>query len=165
MFRKFNVLGPVLLGFCALMMGVIPASAAAQPVPTSLGFVAVSAGGGTSSSSNSSSSTQEKWKPCGAGKPQPDGNAYMPSINIGCRNQGNPIADALFAIIRILSQGVGLVVIASIIWGGITYASSQGDPQNTTKGLNRIKSSLAALLIYVFGYAILNYLIPAGFLK
>jgi hypothetical protein len=92
-------------------------------------------------------------------------NAYTPSIDIGCRGQGNPIADALFGIIRFLSAGVGLVIVGSIIVGGIQYTGSRGDPQSTAMAINRIRSSLFALLIFIFAYAILNYIIPAGFLK
>jgi hypothetical protein len=86
------------------------------------------------------------------------------AIKIGCKGKGNPIADAAFAIIRILSDGVGLVIIGSIVYGGIQYTGSRGDPQSTAMAVNRIRSSLFALLLYIFGYAILNYLIPAGFL-
>lgn len=86
------------------------------------------------------------------------------AIKIGCKGKGNPIADATFAIIRILSDGVGLVVIGSIVYGGIQYTGSRGDPQSTALAVNRIRSSLFALLLYIFGYAILNYIIPAGFL-
>lgn len=92
------------------------------------------------------------------------GEAVGVAIKIGCKGQGNPIADALFAIIRILSNLVGFVIIASIIYGGIQYIGSRGDPQSTALAVNRIRSSLFALLIFIFGYAILNYLIPAGFL-
>jgi hypothetical protein len=99
-------------------------------------------------------------QPCGQ-SPNP---VYTPSINIGCKGVGNPITDATFAIIRVLSDGVGLVVIGSIIVGGIQYTASRGDPQATTHAIGRIRSALVALLIYIFGYAILNYIIPAGFL-
>jgi hypothetical protein len=92
---------------------------------------------------------------CGSGN-----DAYTPAIDIGCRGQGNPIADALFGIIRILSDGVGLVVVASIIVGGIQYSASRGDPQSTAMAINRIRSSLFALLIYIFAYAFLNFLLP-----
>ena len=85
---------------------------------------------------------------------------YTPSIDIGCRGQGNPIMDALFGIIQFLSYGVGLVVVGSIIVGGIQYSASRGDPQATAMAINRIRSSLIALLIYIFGYAFLNYLLP-----
>jgi hypothetical protein len=99
--------------------------------------------------------------PCGS---KASGTQYTPAIDIGCQSKGNAIDDMLFAIIRILSDGVGLVVIGSIIVAGIQYTTSQGNPQNTAKAVARVRSSIIALLIYIFGYAILNYLIPAGFL-
>jgi hypothetical protein len=98
---------------------------------------------------------------CGA----PDQNPYTPAIDIGCRGKGNPIMDALFGIVRFLSDGVGLVVVGSIIVGGIQYSGSRGDPQSTAMAINRIRSSLYALLIYIFAYAILNYLIPGAVLQ
>lgn len=101
---------------------------------------------------------------CGGKVDGQDQSVHL-AINIGCKGEGNPIADMTFAIIRILSDGVGLVVIASIIVAGIQYAASQGNPQNTANAVNRIKSSVLALIIFIFGYAILNYIIPKGFLQ
>lgn len=92
---------------------------------------------------------------CGSGD-----TAYTPVIDIGCRGQGNAIMDSLFGIIRFLSDGVGLVVVGSIIVGGIQYSASRGDPQATALAINRIRSSLIALLIYIFAYAFLNYILP-----
>lgn len=87
------------------------------------------------------------------------------SIAIGCKGKGTPILDLVFAIIRLLSMGVGLVVIGSIIMAGIQYTTSRGDPQATAKALNRVYSTFGALLLFIFAYAILNWLIPAGLLK
>ena len=98
---------------------------------------------------------------CGASDQDP----YTPAIDIGCQGKGNPIMDAIFGIIRFLSAGVGLVVIGSIIVGGIQYSGSRGDPQSTAMAINRIRSSLYALLIYIFAYAMLNYLIPGAVLQ
>ena len=97
---------------------------------------------------------------CGA----PD-QAIQMSIDIGCKHEGNPIMDATFAIIRFLSDGVGLVVVGSIVYAGIQFSSSKGDPQATAKAITRLRSSVIALVIFIFGYAILNYVIPTGFLK
>jgi len=87
------------------------------------------------------------------------------AINIGCQGKGNAIADALFAIIRVLSEGVGLVVVGSIVWAGIQYSTSQGNPQATASAVNRIRASIFALLLYIFGFWLLNYLIPGHFLQ
>jgi hypothetical protein len=98
------------------------------------------------------------------GKP-PQNESVDISFDIGCKQEGNPIADATFAIIRFLSDGVGLVVIGSIIYGGIQYSASRGDPQAAAAAIGRIRSSLIALLIFVFAYAILNYIIPGSVLQ
>jgi hypothetical protein len=98
---------------------------------------------------------------CGGGRGE---SGIKTSIDIGCVGKGNPIADMTFAFIRVLSVGVGLVVVGSIIVAGIQYTTSRGDPKATAAAETRIKSSVVALLIYIFGYAILNYIIPAGFL-
>jgi hypothetical protein len=71
----------------------------------------------------------------------------------------------LFAIIRILSIGVGVVVIGSVIFAGIQYVTSAGDPQNTAKAIERIRNTVIALVLYIFAYALLNWLIPAGLLN
>jgi hypothetical protein len=96
---------------------------------------------------------------CGGGD-----NAVHTSINFGCRGAGNPIADATFAIIRVLSDGVGLVIIASLVYGGIQYSASRGDPQATAMAVARLRSNVLAIIIFIFGYAMLNFIIPAGFL-
>lgn len=119
---------------------------------------APSAGGGTTI--NLSNNQPQKYY-CGDAQ---HGKVYT-SINIGCSHQGNPITDMLFAIIRLLSDGVGIVVIGSIIVAGIQYSASRGDPKATEAALTRIRSSLVALLIFIFAYAMLNYVIPAGFFQ
>jgi hypothetical protein len=106
------------------------------------------------------SSTSVTANSCGG-----PGQAVNTSIDLGCTHQGNPIADLLFAIIRLLSDGVGIMVVASVIVGGIQFSVSRGDPNATAAAIGRIRTSLIALLIYIFAYAILNYVIPGGFLK
>lgn len=95
------------------------------------------------------------------GKPPPT----TISIDIGCSHRGTPLADAIFAIIRVLSTGVGLIVVGSLVVAGIQYTTSKGDPNATAKAIGRIRSTVVALFIYIFGFAILNYVIPAGFFK
>jgi len=97
---------------------------------------------------------------CGSGN-----DAVQVSINFGCKGQGNAVTDASFAIIRVLSAGVGLIVIASIVYAGVQYTTSRGDPNATAKAIGRIRNSLFALLIYIFAAAFLNFVLPAGFFK
>ena len=97
---------------------------------------------------------------CGTGS-----DSVKVSFDIGCSGKGNPILDATFAIIRFLSDGVGLVIIASLVIAGIQYSSSKGDPQASEKAVKRMRSTVVALILFIFAYPLLNYLMPAGFLK
>jgi hypothetical protein len=80
-----------------------------------------------------------------------------------CSAEHSGLVDMMFAIIRFLSAGVGIVVIGSIVFAGIQYTTSRGDPQATAAAIKRIRNTVIALGIYIFAYAILNYLIPQGF--
>jgi hypothetical protein len=100
--------------------------------------------------------------PCGD---KASGTQYTPSIDLGCQGKGNSILDLMFAAIRFLSIGVGLVIVASLVYAGIQYIGSRGDPNANALAVKRINSNVTALLIYIFAFAILNYVIPGQFLK
>lgn len=87
------------------------------------------------------------------------------SVDFGCKGQGNPILDMTFGIIRFLSAGVGIVIVGSMVVAGIQYTSARGDPNASAKAKGRIQSNVIALLIFIFAYAILNYVIPGAVLK
>ncbi|MGH7240779.1 MAG: hypothetical protein ACREGB_00605 [Candidatus Saccharimonadales bacterium] len=87
-------------------------------------------------------------------------NKVTTSIDLGCKGKGNPIMDMLFAFIRFLSYGVGLVIVASLTYAGIQYIGSRGDPNANALAVKRIQANVSALLIFVFAYAIINYIIP-----
>jgi len=94
-------------------------------------------------------------------------NEVKVAFDFGCRGLDypgdiNPIVDILFALFRFLSVGVGLVVIGSIIVAGIQYSTSRGNPQSTQAAIKRIVNSVAALFMYIFIFAIANFLIPGG---
>jgi hypothetical protein len=126
----------------------------------------------SSTTSNISSNTVKTAYVCGVGK-----TTVPTSIDFGCKGtscQGkagskncpsiSPITDILFAIIRFLSVGVGLIVVASFVYAGIQYVGSRGEPQATEHAVTRIRSNVIAVIVYIFAYAILNYIIPPGYL-
>lgn len=84
------------------------------------------------------------------------------SIDIGCQEKYNPIMDMLFAIVRFLSVGAGLVCIASAIAGAIQFTAAGGNPKATSAAIKRMASSVGALVFFLFIYAILNWLVPGG---
>jgi heme A synthase len=113
--------------------------------------------------------TQTTNHQCGSGD-----NAVYTSIDIGCYGASchtsnpkgcNALTDATFAIIRFLSVGIGIIVVASMVWAGIQYTTSRGDPAAVSQAKQRIVNNVIALLVYIFAYAILNYVIPQGFLN
>jgi hypothetical protein len=110
--------------------------------------------------------TASAEKQCGKGDTE-----VKTSIDFGCKgescsgNNCNAIIDMTFAVIRFLSNGVGLFVVGSLVVAGIQYTISRADPSGVQAAQNRIQSSLIALLIFIFSYAILNYVIPSGFFK
>src|SRR4051794_11903783 len=63
------------------------------------------------------------------------------SINIGCKGKGNPIMDMLFAFIRFLTAGVGLIIVGSLVYAGIQYTMSRGDPQRIAQAETRIQAT------------------------
>jgi hypothetical protein len=114
-----------------------------------------------------SSSDGSDGKQCGRQADDGSGSEIVLSINVGCRGESwptpiNPIVDMAFAFIRFISAGVGLVIIGSIIWAGIQYSVSRGNPQSTEAAINRITNTFFALMFYLFTYAIANFLVPGG---
>lgn len=80
----------------------------------------------------------------------------------------NPIIKDINLIVNFLSIGVGVVVIAMIIIGGIQYilagsdVASPGKPSAVAAAKQRIVNSLIALVAYLFIFAFLQWLIPGG---
>lgn len=64
--------------------------------------------------------------------------------------------------INFLAAFVGLAVVITIIIAGIQYGGSAGDAQKVTAAKNRIRNAVVALLMFLFLYALLNFLIPGG---
>jgi hypothetical protein len=147
--KKLSFVGLLVIGFVMLSTVAIPQTS----------FAAASSSS-TSSSSKTKAAKVKTLDQCGDGN-----NKVNTSINIGCVGKGNPITDLTFAIIRFLSNGAALALVGSLVYGGIQFTLSRGDPQATAQALNRIKSVAGALLLFIFAYAILNYIIPGQILK
>ncbi len=81
----------------------------------------------------------------------------------GCTNTDcDLIAKYVNPFIKFLSIVAGMAVTIGIIYGGIQYAASGGDPQKTATAKTHIKNSVIALLVFFFLYAILRFLVPGG---
>lgn len=94
---------------------------------------------------------------CGEGD-----RAVKTRFDFGCTGTGNPIQDVAYAIVRFLSIGVALVLVASIIYAGILYSSSEGNPEATQAAKKRVQNAVTALVFYMFIFALIQYLVPGG---
>lgn len=103
--------------------------------------------------------------------PLPDGTTGKLELDLhtccpASASQANG-ASCLFAkyinpLVNLLSAAVMLVVVIAIIYGGIEYSSSAGDPQKAANGKQRIVNALLGLLAYALLYAFLQFLVPGG---
>ncbi len=84
------------------------------------------------------------------------------SYDYQCDPGKSGITGLIFAIVNFLAVGVGIAVVGGIIWGGIVYATSEGDAGKTKQGISIITNAVIALILFIFMYAALNYLVPGG---
>ncbi|MBA3757252.1 hypothetical protein H0X09_00070 [Candidatus Saccharibacteria bacterium] len=74
----------------------------------------------------------------------------------------NAVVKKLQLLVNFLSIGVGVVVVAMIIFGGIRYIMAGDNPNAVTEAKNHITNALIALLAFIFVSAFLQWLIPGG---
>lgn len=68
----------------------------------------------------------------------------------------------LITIINWLTMGVGIAVVAGIVFGAVRYITSDGNPGQAQQGMSVITNAIIGLLLYLFMYAIINFLVPGG---
>ena len=80
----------------------------------------------------------------------------------------NPIVNDINLVVTFLSAAVGVVILGSLIWGGIQYMTAgsdvgqQGKPSQVAAAKHRITNSLIALLVYLLTFSFLQWLVPGG---
>lgn len=65
-------------------------------------------------------------------------------------------------ITNVLAGLAGVVIVAMIIVGGIQYSMAGADPSKVQAARHKISNALLALLLLVFGFAIIQWLVPGG---
>ena len=66
--------------------------------------------------------------------------------------------------IKLLSAAIGVLVVLSVIIGGVQYSAAGSDPQQVAAARKRIGNALLGLVAYIFLFALLNWLVPGGIL-
>lgn len=179
--------GPVYRTTCGQMFRRLAHTQFNRPAATALQenkcyLITTGAGGGTQMTiyeEGRDGETCRAWRAQGgnpADNPQPGNGGRQTAAGEGtlenptrqtdcnggdCINQNYIVVMAKWAI-NILSATVGIVVTAVIIFAGIEYSSSAGDPQRTAAAKSRIINAIIALIAYMFLYVALQWLIPGG---
>lgn len=93
----------------------------------------------------------------------PDGANCDPSPSEGPLSSENcRIIYYIVTFINILSGLAGIIIVASIIVGGIQYSAAGPDPQKVSAAKARIRNAVIALLLLLFGVGLINFLVPGG---
>ena len=163
--------------------GITPADFCAGTPPTGHGGLANPAtgtggtGGAGGNCTNTSFAQGGDMEACGLGPAVNDPviqgvdtcggseNSVRIGFEIGCKGEGNAIMDMVLALLRFITTGVGVLVIGSVIVAGIQYSAARGNPQATQAAIKRIQTSIGALLLYIFAFALINWIIPGTVLK
>ena len=94
----------------------------------------------------------------------PNWYEYLPTAPDGtgnCSPQLTSINDIWLigaAVIEILLRIVALMAVGFIIYGGIQYTVSQGDPQQTNNAKNTVLSAVVGLVIAVSAAVVISFI-------
>lgn len=95
---------------------------------------------------------------------QPTRDSQDCAASNSCLNNNYIVVMAKWAV-NILSAAVAVVVVGVIVFAGIEYSSSGGDPGKTAVAKKRIVNAIIALVAYMFLFVAFQWLIPGGLFK
>ena len=70
----------------------------------------------------------------------------------------------LSVIAKTLAGLVGIAVVCGIVWGGMLYSTSNGNASKAQQGISFIINAVIGLLLFIFMFALANFLVPGGIL-
>jgi hypothetical protein len=76
--------------------------------------------------------------------------------------QDNPIFIYMTAILKVVSGLAGIATVGGFVWGGILYITARANASQTEKAKMVMVNSVIGLLMFIFMYAILQFLVPGG---
>lgn len=90
------------------------------------------------------------------------GGAKTSIINCSGATGDAAILGIIKMVIQIMTAGIGILAVGTVIYGGILYSASGGSPDNIKKAKELWVNTAIGLLIFAFFVAITNFLIPGG---
>lgn len=95
-------------------------------------------------------------------KPKKDDCKVEKADDLSTDNCG--IVKLVIVITNIMAGLAATVIVASLTVAGIQYSSAGADPSKVQAAKSRIFAALTALVLLIFGYALLQWLVPGGIL-
>lgn len=86
-------------------------------------------------------------------------------VNCGGNQKCGDIVNSFVDVVNLLSAVVGIIVVGVIIFGGIQFSTSGGDPQRVAEAKKHISNAVIALVAFLLLWAFLNFIIPGGVLN
>lgn len=74
----------------------------------------------------------------------------------------NPIIRTFMEIFDFFAVGIGILVVIGIIIGGIKYVTANGNTSQAEQGITTIVNAVIGLLLFIFMFALVNWLVPGG---
>ncbi len=91
------------------------------------------------------------------------GTCGVDTVILGCSGSGpNPIIRTFMEIFEFFAVGVGILVVGGIIFGGIRYATANGNTSQAEQGVSIIVNAIIGLLLFIFMFVLVNWLVPGG---
>lgn len=94
--------------------------------------------------------------------PIDDGTHCVPINERSAALTDNPIFFYLRYFLIFLAGGVGLAVVGGIVAGSYLYITARANASQVQQGQTMITNSVIGLLLFIFMYAILQFIIPGG---
>lgn len=60
---------------------------------------------------------------------------------------------------------VAVAVVGGVVYGGFLYLTARDDSGQVQKGITIIVNSVVALIVWVFAYALINFIVPGGLFR
>ncbi len=93
-----------------------------------------------------------------------DPNNCEPGNGVALSKDNCTIINYLVIAINFLSALAIMAIVASVMFAGYQYMSARDNPAAVAAAKKRIVWALVALALFVFGYGLLNFLVPGGVL-
>lgn len=104
--------------------------------------------------------------------PAPGGPAFLlPDLYKGVRDSADPnslcvdsfeaIGHILANVVQILLVVAGLLAVGFIIWGGVQFIMSQGQPERIKKGKDTIANAIVGLVLVILSFLIVGFIANA----